>query len=74
MMETIKLSYIDKVYTMIHDMEIGSEFIIQHKVNPSNISEFNDIVKDFIRFDNGKPFGFYLEFSSDYTKFRKLHK
>ena len=52
------------------EMDPGSDFIIAEKVRPENIEAFIQEVKDFIDLDYTKEY--YIEFSSDYKKVRKV--
>lgn len=80
-----KTQYSDAVYNLLHKMKMGEPIVIidllnfgRHTYqraalpNEKAIPYFIEVVKDFIKFENGKPFGFYCEFNNDYTKIRKL--
>ena len=64
----IELTFKDKVYKKLMEME--GEFVIDQKVRPENIEAFIREVKDFIDLDYTKEY--YIEFSSDYKKVRKV--
>lgn len=59
-------SYRDSVYKMLY--ELNGEFRIVEKVNPQNLSEFIQIVKDYINLKTKNQ----VEFSSDYAKIRSI--
>jgi hypothetical protein len=60
----------DKVITGLNAME--TEIVLSEKVAPENMEAFIRVVKYFIRYDLSNDY--YLEFSSDFKKLRKLLK
>lgn len=60
----------DKIYRKLLDLE--GEYLIEEKVSEENRPAFIEIVKEYIRYDFGRAFGFYIEFSNDYKKIRKV--
>lgn len=59
------ISYKDKIFKML--LELDGEFIISEHVEPNNIKEFTDCVKEFIRVGS-RVTGKIIEFSNDYSK------
>lgn len=68
------LRYKDKVYRFIINLEPNVIVEFDKIVKKENKSEFIEMIKEFIRFDNGKHLGFQLEISSNYTSFRKINE
>ena len=66
--------YKDRFYKFIIDLEPYVQVDFDKIVKKQNKSEFIEMIKEFIRFDNGKHLGFQLEISSDYTSFRKINE
>jgi hypothetical protein len=62
--------YVNKVYGLL--LSFSEEIIIEYKVHPDRVQTFIEVVKEFIRLDMSNDF--YLEFSSDYKKIRKVFK
>lgn len=62
----------DEVYKFLILMELGQVVEISKLVKSKNRDEFVEILKDFIRFGDGSILGFSIEFSSDFTTFRKI--
>lgn len=62
----------DEVYKFLISMELGQVVEISKLVKSKNRDEFVEILKDFIRFGDGAVLGFSIEFSSDFTTFRKI--
>jgi predicted RNA-binding Zn-ribbon protein involved in translation (DUF1610 family) len=61
---------IDKVYKLL--INLNGEYKLPERWNDDERKKFIDIVKEFIRYDNGRPFGFIIEFKSDYSALRKI--
>lgn len=66
------IDYFGECCVKFEQMPIKGEILIEQMVRPENRKHFEDVVKLFIDFDYGRKHGFYLEFSNDYTKVRKL--
>lgn len=64
-------TYTDKVYGLLLKMEPQKAITLSTIVAPENRTKFSDTVKEFIRFDFGRAFGFYIEFSDDYSQIKK---
>lgn len=64
-------TYQDNVFGYILKMKPNEPVELSKIVSPENRQKFMEVVKDFIRYDFGKTYGFYIEFSSDYKSFRK---
>lgn len=62
----------DEVYKFLISMELGQVVEISKLVKSKNRDEFVEILKDFIRFGDGPVMGFDIEFSSDFSTFRKI--
>jgi predicted RNA-binding Zn-ribbon protein involved in translation (DUF1610 family) len=60
----------DNTYRILINLQ--SEYILPQRWSDQERGKFIDIVKEFIRLDMGRGYGFYLEFKSDYTAMRKL--
>ena len=68
-----KSDYQDRVYGYLQKMKFDEPIEIEFmpdEIIPSPIAKafFTDIVKDFIRHDNGRHMGFYVEFNNSYEK------
>lgn len=68
------LRYKDRFYKFIIELEPYQIVKFDKIVKKENKDEFIDLIKEFIRFDNGKHLGFQLEISSNYTSFRKINE
>lgn len=66
------LDYFGECCEKFVKIPMRAEINIQEQVKPENREQFIETVKLFIDFDYGRKDGFYLEFSNDYTKCRKL--
>lgn len=66
------IEYRDRVYSFLHKMKIGEVKILSEVVAPENIEKFNTVIKYFIRWSEGKHFGFRVEFNNSYTKIKKF--
>lgn len=73
--EIDELDYANKVFALlINEMKPGDVFIINQKVHPDNRVRFIETVKLFIECDYGRHLGgYFIEFSSDYDKIRKVN-
>jgi hypothetical protein len=67
------IQYKDRLYGFIINLEPYTIVNFDKIVKKENKLEFVELIKEFIRFDNGKHLGFQLEISSDYTSFRKIN-
>lgn len=71
-----KLEYSDTVYRYLHSIDFEPKEIAQLPQEviptPAAMDYFMDIVKDFIARDEGRHFGFCIEFNSSYTRIRKI--
>lgn len=72
-----KTEFSDKIYGYLHNMKIGQVVeidMLPGDIIPSPIAKafFIDVVKDYIRHDNGRHNGYYISFNNDYSKIQKL--
>ena len=71
-----KIEYSDKIYGFLHKMKIGEVQEIDFlpdEIIPTPIAKafFLDILRDFIKNDNGRHLGYYIELNSDGSRLRK---
>lgn len=80
------LSYSDRVFEYLHNLPgfgiynhpqtservKGNEIDLSSIVQPENLDRFKEIVKFFIQVDWGRSWGYYIEFSNDYSKLKKF--
>ena len=75
LLKTIKtmkeITFEDKVYKKLIELEPATEYDLLKKVSGSVRGHFIQTVKDFIRYDYGKAWGFYIEFNDDYSSIVK---
>lgn len=60
------------VYRFIIEAQAGKRYEIAKLAKPDSRDKFVDVLKDFIRFGDGKIMGFHIELTSDYMGFVKL--
>ena len=66
-----EITFEDKVYKKLIELEPATEYDLLKKVSESVRGHFIQTVKDFIRYDYGKAWGFYIEFNDSYTNIIK---
>ena len=75
LLKTIKtmkeITFEDKVYKKLVEMPERTEYDLLKKVSEAVREHFIQTVKDFIRYDYGKAWGFYIEFNDDYSSIVK---
>lgn len=71
--QQIPITYRDRVYGLFHSLPFDEPFVIADRVSPENHTAFKVIVAYFIRWDEGKMFGFSFEFNNSYEKIAKRH-
>lgn len=66
-----EITFEDKVYKKLVEMPERTEYDLLKKVSEAVREHFIQTVKDFIRYDYGKAWGFYIEFNDDYSSIVK---
>ncbi len=66
------IEYRDKAYSLFHKMKMNEVKVLAEMVAPENTERFTNVVKYFIKWDEGKIANFTFEFSNNFTKIRKL--
>lgn len=67
-----QIDYFGECCDKFDKMPMRAEINIETQVKPENKDLFIETVKLFIDLDYAKEKGYYLEFSNDYSKCRKL--
>lgn len=68
----IPISYRDKVYGVLHRIAPMEVYYISERVFHDNITSFKVVVAYFIKWGEGRSFGFDIEFSNDFERLRKI--
>jgi len=66
-----EITFEDKVYSKLVELPVGQQYDLLKKVSEPRRDQFVQTVKEFIRCDYGKAWGFYIEFSDDYKNLKK---
>lgn len=72
-----KLEFSDEIYKMLHAMRAYDIRTLRHLVGTSSAPNERalpytlEVIKDFIRYDNGRIAGFYVELAEDHSRFIK---
>ena len=66
-----EITFVDKVYKKLHELKPEEEYILEQKVSQQNREEFINVVKEFIRFDYGRAYNYYILFKDDYSSIKK---
>lgn len=66
-----KVTYEDKIGSMLLAIPMNGIFLIEKNVKTENRAKFIDCIKSYIYRDFGKQEGFEILFNTKYTKIRK---
>ena len=66
-----EITFEDKVYSKLVELPVGQQYDLTKKVSEGKREVFAEVVKEFIRFDYGKAWGFFIEFTNDYKSIYK---